>query len=70
MRRRARNFVRGRGTAIGNTALSVGGRVELLDLGPFFSGVYQLTEVRHCFDMVSGYRTQFEVSRAALGAGS
>ena len=70
MRRRARAFVRGRGTAIGNTALRVGGRVELLDLGLFFTGVYQLTSVRHCYDMVNGYRTLFEASRPALGAGS
>lgn len=70
MRRRARAFVRGRGTATGNPDLKVGVRVELLDLGPFFTGVYQLTSVRHCFDMASGYRTLFEASRAALGEGS
>jgi phage protein D len=67
MQQRARNFVRGRGTANGNPALRVGARVELVDIGAFFSGVYQLTAVRHAFDMSYGYRTHFEASRAELG---
>ena len=33
-------------TCAGNPALRVGSRVELVDLGPFFSGVYRLTAVR------------------------
>lgn len=68
MQRRARNFVRGRGVANGNPALKVGGRVELVDIGAFFSGVYQLTSVRHAFDMSYGYRTHFEACRAELGS--
>jgi uncharacterized protein len=68
MARRSRGFVRGRGTALGNPALRVGSRVELVDLGAFFSGVYRLTAVRHRFDMNDGYRTWFEAERAALGA--
>jgi uncharacterized protein len=67
MQRRARNFVRGRGTANGNPKLRVGARVELVDIGDFFSGIYQLTSVRHAFDMSYGYRTHFEASRAELG---
>jgi len=67
MQRRARNFVRGRGVANGNPALRVGARFELVDMGVFFSGVYQLTSVRHAFDMSYGYRTHFEASRAELG---
>lgn len=70
MQRRARAFVRGRGIANGNPALRVGARVELVDIGAFFSGIYQLTAVRHCFDSSYGYRTHFEASRAALGDGS
>jgi uncharacterized protein len=70
MQRRARAFVRGRGIANGNPALRVGARVDLVDIGAFFSGVYQLTAVRHWFDMNYGYRTHFEASRAALGDGS
>jgi phage protein D len=67
MQRRARSFVRGRGMANGNPKMRVGTRVELIDIGAFFSGVYQLTSVRHAFDMSYGYRTHFEVSRADLG---
>jgi phage protein D len=67
MHRRARAFVRGRGIANGNPALKVGARVELVDIGALFSGVYQLTSVRHCFDASYGYRTHFEASRADLG---
>lgn len=67
MKARARQFVRGRGVANGDPRLRVGQTVELLELGPLFSGIYQLTRVRHCFDMVHGYRTHFEASRAVLG---
>ncbi|WHO39159.1 contractile injection system protein, VgrG/Pvc8 family [Sphingobium sp. AP49] len=67
MKARARQFVRGRGVANGNPELRVGRRVELVELGPLFSGTYQLTAVRHVFDMVQGYRTHFEASRAMLG---
>ncbi|PLR23010.1 hypothetical protein SGCZBJ_16785 [Caulobacter zeae] len=67
MQRRARNFVRGRGVANGDPNLKVGSRVELVDIGAFFSGVYQLTSVRHAFDMSYGYRTHFEACRAELG---
>jgi phage protein D len=67
MQRRARGFVRGRGMANGDPKLRVGARVELVEIGALFSGVYQLTSVRHTFDMSYGYHTHFEASRADLG---
>jgi phage protein D len=56
--------------ANGNPNLRVGARVELVDIGALFSGVYQITSVRHAFDMSYGYRTHFEASRAELGVSS
>jgi phage protein D len=70
MRHRARNFIRGRGITRGTPTLRVGGRVELLDLGAWFSGVWEVTAVRHSFDQAAGYRTEFEACRAALEAGA
>jgi phage protein D len=70
MKHRARHFVTGRGVTRGTPAMRVGGRVELLDLGPWFSGVWEVTAVRHCFNQASGYRTEFEACRAALEPGA
>jgi phage protein D len=70
MKHRARHFITGRGVTRGTPALRVGGRVELLDLGPWFSGVWEVTAVRHTFNQSSGYRTEFEACRAALEAGA
>lgn len=70
MRQRARAFIQGRGVTRGTPRLQVGGRVELLDLGPWFSGVYEVSSVRHRFEQGSGYRTEFSACRAALEAGA
>jgi phage protein D len=67
MAARARRFVRGRGVTRGTPTLRVGAQVDLVDLGPWFSGVYRITAVRHTFDQAEGYRTHFEAARAALG---
>lgn len=69
MKARARRFVTGRGTTSGTPALRVGRKVELLDLGPWFSGLWEVTEVRHRFDQASGFRTDFAACRAALEPG-
>jgi hypothetical protein len=42
--------------------------VDLVDLGPWFAGIYRITSVRHSFDQAEGYRTHFEAARAALAA--
>lgn len=66
MRQRSRRFVRGRGVTLGTPALRVGSRLELVDLGPWFRGIFLVTAVSHCFDQASGYRTHFEAQRAHL----
>jgi phage protein D len=70
MKARARRFVAGRGVTRGTPKLRAGGRAELLDLGPWFSGVYEVTTVRHTFDQASGFRTEFAACRAALEQGA
>jgi phage protein D len=67
MRQRSRRFVRGRGVTRGTPALRVGSRLDLVDLGPWFRGIYLVTAVSHRFDQASGYRTHFEAQRAQLG---
>lgn len=70
MRRRARRFVRGTGVTLGTPELHVGARIELVDLGPWFAGIYLVTAVTHRFDQVEGYRTEFEAQRPDLGEAS
>jgi len=70
MRARARRFVCGRGVTDGTPKMHVGSRVDLVDLGPWFSGVYHIAEVRHTFDQVDGLRTHFRAERVDLGARS
>jgi uncharacterized protein len=65
----ARRFVVGRGIADTDARLRVGSRVELLGLGPLFSGKYLLAEVLHLFDGVGGLRTEFTAERAGIGRG-
>jgi len=70
MQARARRFLTGHGTTRGTPTLRPGGRAELLDLGPWFSGVWEVTSVRHCFDQAAGYSTEFTACRAALEPGA
>lgn len=69
MRRRARRFVCGRGVTSGTPKMRVGSRVDIVDLGPWFSGIYYVAEVRHTFEYPSRLRTHFLAERAKLGAG-
>lgn len=62
-RERARRFLRGVGIADGNPAIRVGTRLKLSELGALFDGNYDVTVVRHSFDLQHGYRTTFEVER-------
>lgn len=66
LRQRSRRFVRGRGVTSGTPGLRVGSRLDLVDLGPWFRGIYLVTAVSHRFDQASGYRTHFEAQRAQL----
>lgn len=67
LRERARRFLCGRGVTKGTPSLRVGGRVEIVDLGPRFSGIYYVAELRHRYDRSAGYRTHFLAERAELG---
>lgn len=67
---RARRFVCGTGTTGGTPALRVGTRVTLSGLGTLFNGSYYVSRTRHMFDLVLGYRTEFDVERAGIGATS
>lgn len=66
-RRRARRFLTGAGVADGNPAIQVGSSVDVRGVGPLFEGAYYVTQVRHTYDLVSGYRTTFEVERPGVG---
>jgi len=67
---RARRFVCGTGTTGGTPALQVGARVTLDGLGGLFNGSYYVSRSRHMFDLALGYRTEFDVERAGIGATS
>ncbi len=66
-RRRARRFLTGAGVADGNPAIQVGSSVDLRGVGPLFEGKYYVTQVRHTYDLASGYRTTFQVERPGVG---
>lgn len=64
----ARRFVVGHGVADITSQMRVGTKLELLELGPLFSGKYYVTEVRHLFSLdMRGIRTEFTVERPGLG---
>ncbi len=63
----ARRFLRGRGVAEPAAGLSVGSTVDLIGLGPLFSGKYYVFELRHRFDGKLGLRTEFSCERPWIG---
>lgn len=67
-RERARRFVCGSGLTGGTAGLQVGTTVTLSGLGALFNGSYRVTRTRHMFDLVLGFRTEFDVERAGIGA--
>lgn len=68
-RAQARRFVFGTGLARGDARLRVGAKVQLVGLGPLFSGAYIISETRHCFRRGpdGGYTTEFTAERVGLG---
>jgi phage protein D len=66
-RRAARRFVTGTGMCEGDARVQVGTKLLLQALGTLFDGHYYVTRVRHLFDSLHGYRTQFAVERAGIG---
>ncbi|WP_110240081.1 phage late control D family protein [Nocardioides gilvus] len=62
----ARRFVTGEVVADGDARIRVGTRVELVGVGPWFSGVHDVVATQHLFDLEQGYRTLLHVERAEL----
>lgn len=65
-RRRARRFVTGRILLDGDARITVGATVELTGVGPWHTGTYDVTGVRHLFDLDLGFRTVADVERSEL----
>jgi phage protein D len=65
---RARRFVCGTGLTDGTAMVRVGSRVSLSGLGGMFDGTYYVSRTRHLFSVEEGYRTEFDVERAGIGA--
>jgi len=66
-RERARRFVTGSGIADGDARIRVGSTLNLAGLGKLFSGKYYVVRVRHTYNVMHGYRTEFDVERPGLG---
>ena len=65
--RMARQFITGQGRSAGDPRIRVGRSIELLQLGPLFSGVYEVVSVTHRVDDQDAFSTEFHVERAQLG---
>lgn len=66
-RERARSFVSGAGVADGDARIRVGCILNLSGLGKLFNGKYYVVRVRHSYDDIYGFRTEFDVERPGLG---
>jgi hypothetical protein len=68
LRERARRFVVARASLDGDTRLRVGGAVDIVDVGPWFTGRYRVVSLRHTW---SGGRFESHIvaSRPTLGGG-
>lgn len=66
-RQSARRFVVGHGLADTDARMRVGASIELRNLGDLFDGKYTMTAVRHVFDSVRGFFTEFTVERPGIG---
>jgi len=65
-RHAARRFVTGSGVAEGDARLRVGTKLTVQATGTMFGGNYYITKVKHVFDGIGGYRTQFSVERTGI----
>ncbi len=67
--RRARAFVQVHGTTDGSAAMAVGSTLRLEGVGaPFEGDGYRVTELRHRWDRIEGFRTRFSAERATVNA--
>jgi phage protein D len=67
LKRRARRFLVGHGTAETKAELQVGATVKLAGVGPLFEGDFYLAATEHVFDGSHGLRTELELERPGLG---
>lgn len=67
LKRRARRFLVGMGTAQTQPGLQVGATVKLVRLGPLFDGSYYVSALTHMYDGAGGLRTELTVERPGLG---
>lgn len=65
-RRQARRFVSGEILVDGDARVRVGATVELLGIGPWFTGTYDVVCVQHLFDLDDGFRTVAMVERSEV----
>lgn len=65
---RARRFLTAQGSTAGTPALRVGARVTIAGVGGLFNGEYRAVRVRHRFNLVAGYTTDFDLERAGIGS--
>jgi phage protein D len=69
MLRRARGFVQVHGVTDGSPEMAVGSRLRLEGVGPPFEGDgYCVTDLRHRWDRIEGFRTRFVAERATVNA--
>ncbi|MFW9817698.1 MAG: phage late control D family protein [Candidatus Thorarchaeota archaeon] len=62
---RAKHFIQGEGLCRGMPEMKAGHKIDLLNMGKRFSGLYYLTRVTHLINK-NGYRTQFSMERNAV----
>ena len=67
LKRRARRFLVGHGTAETSAELQVGATVTLAGIGPLFEGDFYLAATEHVFDGALGLRSELELERPGLG---
>ncbi len=60
-------YVTGEGVTEGNAKILAGTTVTIKEMGEKFSGKYFVKFVRHEFDVLKGFSTEFYVTRNALG---
>jgi phage protein D len=68
MKRRARRFVAGYGTADAQPGLRAGTTVKLKGIGPLFEGDFYVSGVTHLFDGALGMRSELCVERPGIGS--
>jgi phage protein D len=67
LKRRARRFLVGHGTAETKPELQVGATITVAGVGPLFEGDFYLAATELVFDGSKGMRTELELERAGLG---